>query len=126
MRHETRRLPTNGATGGHASTPLDIRDLINVALVVASTDVAPDGTTDADVFSVKIQGTIRGGVSDSHGVWIDLSAAIVGDAFLALDRVATADLGGYSLPFTHIRAYITTKGTIEPKILVAGYNTRTD
>ncbi len=124
MRHETRRLATDGATGGHASTALDIKDLKNAVVLVASTGVA-DGPANADTFSVKLQATIKGGLGDEHGVWIDITGAIAGDAFIALDRLATTDLGGYSMPFTHIRAYITTKGAIEPKILVAGYNTRT-
>ncbi len=127
MRHEIRKLLVDGATGGHAGTALDIRDLTDTVVFIDGTDV---NSAAADTFSVKVQGKIALGASavglEDSDVWIDLTGALAASTIVPLDRASTTDLGGFSIPFTHVRIWSTTIGTKVPRARVAGRNTRTD
>lgn len=124
MRHEVRKL-TLGATGGNAGTALDIRDLTDAVVVVDGTDEA---SAAADVFSVKVQVKIAAAPGEAPSdVWFDITGALAASTLVPLDRIAASvDLGGFSMPFTHVRVYSTTIGAKAPRARVAGRNTRTD
>lgn len=132
MRQETVRMQTNAdGVATHKCTPLDIKNYRDGMIIVAKTGAAdtdgdPEDDGDADAFSVKIQGTVKGGVDDGHGAWFDITGAITGDALVPLDRTTTTDIGGYAMPFTHVRVFVTTIGTNPPKVLFSGINSRTE
>jgi len=116
MRHEVRALamPATGQNGASTS----VRDLTNCCVLI-------DGTG-AGGFSVKVQGKISGPAANTQSsAWFDLTGAITASTLVPLDRIASSDLGGYSIPFTDIRIVSTTTGNPAPIATVAGYNTRT-
>jgi len=116
MRHEMRKIdmPATGLNG----VATEVKDLTDTVVRI-------DGTG-AAAFSVKVQGKISGPDDLASDVWFDVSGALTASALVPLDRIATADLGGYSMPFTHVRIVSTTTGAPAPVAAVAGRNTRTD
>src|SRR5690349_2474823 len=98
MRIENRALavPATGQTGA----AMRIEDLTDCAVTI-------DGTG-AGAFSVKVQAKMS--TPQADGPWIDITAALTATTVVPLDRAATSDLGGYSLPWTHVRLVSTTTG----------------
>jgi hypothetical protein len=120
MRHEIRKLtvPAQGADG----TAVDIRDLHEGVVFVDGTHT--DGSA-ADTFSVLVQAKIAGADGEASDVWTTLSGALAASTIVPLDRIGTADRGGPSIPYTHVRIHSTTIGTKPPRARVAGRNGRT-
>lgn len=121
MRHEVR--PFVLAATGIAGPALLVQDLCDKCIAITT-----DQNGGASAFSVKVQGKISGptgyGINDT---WFDVSADTTAAALIPLDRaVAATDLGGYDLPFTHLRIFCTTIGAKAPVVVLAGRNTRTD
>ncbi len=123
MRHEVRKLLVDGATGGHEGTALAIKDLTDTCVFIDGTHT--DGSA-ADTFSVKVQCKVAGADDEPSDVWIDVTGALAASTMVPLDRATTSDIGGFSLPWTHVRIYSTTIGTKPPRARVVGRNTRTD
>ncbi len=122
MRHETRQFTL--AASGNAGPALDVRDLTNKCVAITK-----DQFSGADPFSVKVQGRISGPAGTGSGyndTWFDLTGALTDNTIVPLDRAATSDVGGYDMPFTHVRVYCTTIGTKPPVCLIVGRNERTD
>lgn len=120
MRHEIRKITV--AAQGNNSAAVDIRDLRDVCVFVDG--LHTDGTA-ADTFSVKVQAKVEDGESGTSN-WVDLTGALAATTMVPLDRAATTDLGGFSLPWTHVRLVSTTIGTKPPRARIVGYNTRTN
>ncbi len=123
MRHEIRKLLVDGANGGNPGTALDIRDLTDACVFIDGTDA--DGNA-ADTFSVKVQAKLEGANGETSDVWVDLTGAIAASTMITLSRTTTAELGTFSVPWTHVRVYSTTIGTKKPRARVVGRNIRTE
>lgn len=122
MRHEVRSFVL--AATGNAGTALDVKDLTDKCIAVTA-----DQNGGASAFSVKVQGKISGPTGGAfNDTWFDLGPAIVAAGLIPLDRIAAAgtDIGGFDMPFTHLRIFCTTIGANAPVIVLGARNTRTD
>lgn len=113
MLHQIHKLDVPAT--GQAGASLDIRNLVDCVVRI-------DGA-DAGAFSIKVQCKIDAPPDEpSSNTWFDITGSILASTLVPLDRIAStgADLGGYSMPFTHIRIVSTTTGIPAPVAVIAG------
>ena len=112
MRIENRpiEMPVTGQTG--AATRIE--DLTDCAVTL--------DFTGAGASSVIVQGKMS--TPQKDGPWVALSAAINATTVFSLSRVGTAELGAFSVPWTHLRIVSTTTGAPAPSAFVTGRNHR--
>lgn len=111
MRHDILALdvPASGA-----GTPQRVTELLDTVVVVTT----PAGT---DTFDIKIQGKFSGPDTLANDEWFDVDASVIAAQIQALDSA-----NGMSIPYSHVRIFVTTMGADRPKVYVVGRNHRTD